>query len=220
VNGFVLAGGKSSRMGSDKALLELDGHPLIDIALGKVRALGMQPQICGSRPDLTKYAPAIPDNFPDRGPLGGIEAALTVSESEGNLFVPTDLPLLPVEFLAWIASRAEATGAVATIPIFGGRYQPLCGAYSRRLLAGLRFSLASGDFKVMTAITTAAAALQEPIDAFCVESVAAALMPRSWPAELPMQEWFRNLNSPEDYVFLRTMAGHDAAGANRRDPIS
>lgn len=207
-------------MRRDKALLELDGHPLIDIALGKIRALGMVPRICGSRPDLAKYAAFIPDNYADSGPLGGIEAALAVSESEGNLFVPTDLPHLPAEFLTWIASRAEATGAVATIPVFGGRPQPLCGVYSRQLLPVLRLSLASGDYKVMTAITTAAAKLQEPIDAFCVESTAAAITLHSWPAEPPIQEWFRNVNTPEEYEFLRTAVGHQASGANRRYPIS
>jgi molybdenum cofactor guanylyltransferase len=215
----VLAGGASSRMGRDKALLEIGGHPLIARALDKLRALGPKlspklvtaPRIAGSRPDLSSFAPVIPDNFPGCGPLAGIEAALSASASDLHLFLPVDLPLLPVEFLAWMAQRAEASGAAATLPMLAGRPQPLCAVYRRSLLPGLRAALAARRYKVMPAIEQAAA---DSIDAFEIKALAPSLIPSVWPARPPVEDWFRNLNTPEDYELLR-----DASGANARNPL-
>src|SRR5580693_7445618 len=120
MNGFILAGGLSSRMGSDKALLEIDGRPLIAHALDLLSAVTPAPRICGSRPDLAPFADVIPDNFPNSGPLGGIEAALSASTTDLNLFLPVDLPNLPIEFLRVLVARAEDSNAVATIPTLAG----------------------------------------------------------------------------------------------------
>lgn len=211
----MLAGGASVRMSRDKALLEIGGRPLIALAVDKLRTLGLEPRIAGSRPDLAAFAPVVSDNCPKCGPLAGIEAALAASRSELNLFLPVDLPGLPVEFLAWMAQRAETSGVAATVPLLAGRPQPLCAVYSRRLLPGLRESLAAGQYKVMTAIEAAAGG---PLDAFDVEALAAALVPETWPSAAPVQEWFRNLNTPEEYERLR--AAHFPAGAKPRNPIS
>jgi molybdopterin-guanine dinucleotide biosynthesis protein A len=150
-----------------------------------------------------RFAEVVPDNFPQSGPLAGIEAALAVSDSELNLFVPVDLPGLPPGFLQWMMTRAERSQAIATIPRYGGRFQPLCAVYSRRLLDGLRRSLATGDCKVMVALQAAAACLGEALDAFDVESVASALPPAEWPSHPPLADWFRNVNTPADYESLR-----------------
>lgn len=192
MNAFVLAGGRSSRMGSDKALLELNNRPLIAHALNLLRSVTPAPRICGSRPGLVTWADVIPDNFPDAGPLGGIEAALAASTTDLNLFLPVDLPNLPIEFLRHLIARAEDSNAVATIPTLASRPQPLTAIYSRRLLPGIRAALASGNNKVMTAITQAAAALNQPIDEFAVESLTPS-----------PEHWFRNLNTPSDLDLLR-----------------
>jgi molybdopterin-guanine dinucleotide biosynthesis protein A len=63
-------------------------------------------------------------------------------------------------------------------------------------------ALAAGNLKMMLAIETAAAALGESIDAFHVESISAALIPETWPARPPLQQWFRNVNTPADYEQL------------------
>lgn len=220
MNAFVLAGGASSRMGRDKALLEIDGRPLIEMAVTLLCGLGLNPRICGSRPDLARFAPIVPDNHPGCGPLAGIEAALSASGSDLNLFIPVDLPSLPPQFLRWMIDRASGTNAVATIPLLAARPQPLCAIYSRRLLHGIHEALAAGQYKMMTAITHAAAALREPLDAFEVESLAAALIPETWPDDPPIHSWFRNVNTPADYELLRAEAVHRTSGANPHDPIS
>lgn len=215
MNGWVLAGGASVRMGRDKALLEIRGHPLIAAALDKLRALGLQPQIAGSRPDLASFAPVVPDNFPGSGPLAGIEAALAASDEELHLFLPVDLPDLPVAFLAWMAQRAEASGVAATLPLLAARPQPLCAVYRRSLLPGLRTALAAGHYKVVPGIEAAACG---SLDVFEVEALATALIPETWPADPPVRDWFRNLNTPEDYE--RVLQNRRDAGGKLRNPIS
>lgn len=182
-------------MGSDKALLELNGRSLIEHALAKLRALGLSPRIVGSRPDLAGFAPVIADNYPRMGPLSGIEAALAASDAEQNLFLPVDLPRLPVGFLSWMTDRAGCTDALATIPQFQGLPQPLCAVYSRALLPHVKAALAAGDAKVTRAVERASTAMGLQIDAFEVESIAAA---QSWPQPIPLHLWFQNLNTPKD----------------------
>lgn len=199
MNAFVLAGGASSRMGRDKALLELHGQPLIEHALHKFRALGFKPCIVGSRPDLASFAPVVADNFPGSGPLGGIEAALAASSADLNLILAVDLPLLPASFLQWMAHRSALTHALVTLPLLQGRPQPLCAVYSRALLPYLQVALSAGSCKVMHALESAAAALHVPVDLFHVESIASA---QAWPQPIPLHLWFQNVNTPADFAGL------------------
>lgn len=202
MNAFVLAGGQSTRMGRDKALLPFAGRALVEHMLDLLRSLDLDPCICGSRPDLARFAQVIPDETAHRGPLSGLCAALADSDSDLNLFVPVDLPMIPPGFLRWLRARAESSQALATIPRYGGRPQPLCAVYSRRLSEGLHNSLAEGNFKVMTAIQGSVASLGETIDAFDVESVTST-SPAGWPQDALLTNWFRNVNTLADYDALR-----------------
>jgi len=217
MNAFVLAGGQSTRMGHDKALLVVDRRTLVEHMLEKLPRPGLQARICGSRPDLARFAEVVPDNFAQSGPLGGIEAALAASDSEFNLFVPVDLPGLPPEFLQWLVARAERSHAVATIPRFGDRLQPLCAVYSSQLLDGVRESLVAGRRKVMDAIEKSARGLGQQIDSFDVECVAAT-GPEAWPQKPHPAAWFRNINTPADHEALQASSSH--TGAKARYPIS
>ena len=158
VEGFVLAGGRSSRMGQDKALLQVGGRSLVDLALDKLRSIGVAaPRIAGARTDLSSHAAVVPDLHPGCGPLSGIEAALAASNQPLNLFLPVDMPLLPARFLHWMLLRAEITGALVTVPRFNGRPQPLCAVYHRDLLRPITASLLAGNYKVMPVVSAAAA---------------------------------------------------------------
>ena len=183
-------------MGRDKALLELEGRPLIEIALEKLRALGLTPRIVGSRPDLAVFAPVIPDIHPHSGPLGGIEAALAASDAEQNLFLPVDLPWLPIDFLQWMMDRVELTNALVTIPRLQARPQPLCAIYRKDLLPHAQAALAAGDAKVMRAVERASDATGRPLDSFDVEPIAAA---QSWEQARPLHKWFENINTPGEF---------------------
>jgi molybdopterin-guanine dinucleotide biosynthesis protein A len=200
--GFVLAGGRSTRMGQDKALLSLAGLSLLDLALDKLRALPLAgtPRIAAARSDLSSHAAVIADLHPGCGPLSGIEAALAASAQPLNVFLPVDLPLLPPPFLLWMLQRATITGALMTVPRINGWPQPLCAVYHRDLLGHITASLVAGEHKVMSVVTAAARAHSPAhnIDIFDVELVASsdAQMPAFSP--LPLYRWFHNCNTPED----------------------
>jgi molybdopterin-guanine dinucleotide biosynthesis protein A len=196
-------------MGRDKAMLELAGCPLIEIALGKLRAphLSRAPRIAGSRPDLAKYAALVEDIHPGCGPLGGIEAALASSSRPLNLFLAVDVPFLPARFLTWMLERAFVTGAWATFPRVNGRAQPLCAIYHQSLLPRISQSLAAGDYKVLACVT----ALQERssmarlIDGFDIELIAAGRPELHDFSPVPLHRWFENLNSPADLAALQAL---------------
>lgn len=191
-------------MGRDKALLELGGRPLAELAVEKLRGLGLEVRICGAAPGfaepLTRFAEVVADRVAGSGPLAGIEAGLAAGDGQQALFMAVDTPLVPAEFLRWMMERAERSGAVATIPVAGGMPQPLCAVYSGVLRAGLRRAIEAGHLKMMRAVSEAAAELGERVDRFDVENVAAALAEGLWPAQPPFRDWFRNLNTPEEWA--------------------
>jgi molybdopterin-guanine dinucleotide biosynthesis protein A len=205
---FVLAGGGSTRMGQDKALLRLAGRPLIEIALDKLRAVGLASsavRIAGARSDLSSYAPVVADLHSGCGPLSGIEAALSATTQPFNLFLPVDLPLVPAPFLAWMLMRAQITGALVTIPRVNGLPQPLCGVYHRDLLANVTAALVAGNYKVMPAVATAAESHPQAVDIFDVELLASTNTELRRVTPLPVHRWFHNCNTPADMIELLTL---------------
>jgi molybdopterin-guanine dinucleotide biosynthesis protein A len=142
-------------MGRDKALLVFDGETLVERALGKMGAVCASIAIAGGGEELQRFGTVVPDARPGCGPLGGIVAALAHSELEWNLFLPVDVPLLPVEFLRKLAERCLASAAVAVLPRVEGRVEPLCAAYSGRALREMKKCLDAGRFKVTDAMEAA-----------------------------------------------------------------
>jgi molybdenum cofactor guanylyltransferase len=198
VEAFVLAGGRSTRMGQDKALLQLGGRTLVDLALDKLRSIGVAaPRIAAARSDLSSHAPVIPDLHPGLGPLSGIEAALDATTRPLNLFLPVDMPLFPARFLNWMLQRAEITGAWVTIPRINGLPQPLCAVYHRDLLRPITAALLAGNYKVMPVIT-AAAGDSQAVDVLDTERLASTQSDLLTFSPLPLYRWFHNCNQPED----------------------
>lgn len=135
ISGFVLAGGKSSRMGRDKAAISLNGRTLLEHALGTLRQVCSDVLILGS-PQLYGNCgvEVVEDIFPGCGPLGGIHAALSRTRTMFNLIIAVDTPFLSVAFLRFMIDHAVASGAVVTTPEIAGYRQPLCSIYSRAFL--------------------------------------------------------------------------------------
>src|SRR5581483_8109375 len=128
VNGvtvFILAGGRSTRMGADKALLALDGKTLLERGLETARAVGGEAMIVGARERYAEFgATVVEDEFQQCGPLGGIHAALGASQSELNVVLSVDTPLVSAEFLRYLLKRAqEKPDALATVPDAAGGVQ-------------------------------------------------------------------------------------------------
>ncbi len=203
---FVLAGGRSSRMGRDKAQLPYSGSTLLEHMLAMLRLAGFTPGVAGLSAGTQCSAPSVLDAFPGDGPLAGIEAALhSVSGAQPVLFVSVDLPLLPAVFCRALWERVQTTGVPATVPFIGGKPQPLCAVYSSVLAPGITGALANGDRKVMRVLgrLTAEFPVGQQCDYFRVESLAAA---RGW---YDTHRWFTNVNTPADWQSVTMAVGSE-----------
>ncbi|HYM07820.1 MAG TPA: molybdenum cofactor guanylyltransferase, partial [Terriglobales bacterium] len=102
VAGFVLAGGKSSRMGQDKAFMQFGQRTLLEHALELARAATGDAWIVGSAERFASFGPLVEDIYPGRGPLAGIQAALAGSRTELNLILAVDMPFLQLDLLHYL----------------------------------------------------------------------------------------------------------------------
>lgn len=187
IGGYVLAGGKSSRMGRDKALLEINGLPLIAQAVAKLRVVCAEVCILGNKPELAAYGQLVPDLHADCGPIGGVEAALDHSRFDWNLLVPVDVPFLPAEFLREWAERVIRDEALR-LGYFeaGGRPQPGVLLIHRQTRPQVSAAIERGDYKLLPALTAAANGRRH------VERI-----------DGEHESWFANVNTPEDLESVR-----------------
>ncbi len=155
VAGFVLAGGKSSRMGQDKALIDFNGKPLLSHAVETVRAVCHKSFVVGNPDKYSSYGPTVEDIYKDQGPLGGIHAALTFSAAELNLFIAVDMPHITPELLRFLIIQARASLAMVCIPEIDGRLQPLCAIYRREFLPLAEAALKAQENKIGRLLTPA-----------------------------------------------------------------
>src|SRR5947209_7369509 len=149
ITGFVLAGGKSSRMGTNKALLSLDGATLLQRTQTLLQSVCQRVFILGQRELYGRFGECVEDVYRECGPVGGIHAALLNSSTEFNLITAVDTPFLTVELLGYMADRAKQSRAVVTTPRLGGFDQPLCSIYSREFLPVAEAALQSGNYKIV-----------------------------------------------------------------------
>jgi molybdopterin-guanine dinucleotide biosynthesis protein A len=187
VEGFLLTGGSSVRMGRDKALLEISGVPLALRAARMMEPLVRRVTLIGP---LERYdAPGlnvVPDDEPGQGPLGGIATALRVTECDWNLVAGCDMPYLTAEWLEYLIGEALAAPADVLLPVSAhGRDEPLCAMYHRRCGPAVRVELGMGIRKV----TTGLAGL-----------VVAKLPYERWKQFDSQGRLFKNMNTPEDYA--------------------
>jgi molybdopterin-guanine dinucleotide biosynthesis protein A len=149
VSAFILAGGKSTRMGADKAFVEYEGRTLLARALDLTRSVVSGVWIVGSKQKFAALAPVVEDVFRDCGPLGGIHAALLGSLTELNLMLAVDMPFVPRAFLQYLITQARsAPDAVVTVPRSDGRRQPLCAIYRREFAVVAERALQAGRNRI------------------------------------------------------------------------
>jgi molybdenum cofactor guanylyltransferase len=187
ITGFVLAGGKSTRMGQQKdkakAVLAPGGGTLLESALKTVRALAGEVFVLGSPELYSAYGPTVPDVFPGCGPLGGIHAALAETKTEFNLMIAVDTPFLSAELLNYILDRALEKRTMVTAPEINDYPQPLCAVYSREFLPVAERALRAGNYKIVPLFPREGTLLirEAELKRFAFTS-----------------EMFENLNTPED----------------------
>lgn len=149
LTGFVLAGGKSRRMGRPKQELVIGGETLLDRQLRLLGAVCGQVGVIGRpKPRCEERCFFYEDEWPGLGPLGGIFTGLARTRTEYNLFVGCDMPFLTPSLLRYIVARAMNRRALVTAPESPDkRVQPLCAVYRRDAKRIIRMSLTQGANK-------------------------------------------------------------------------
>jgi molybdenum cofactor guanylyltransferase len=147
--GAVLAGGASSRMGTDKALIEVDGRALVARAADALVGAGASAVLVigGDGHAIGRLGlDARPDDHPGEGPLGGILTALRLAADDLVMVLACDMPAIDAtSVLAVVAALAGDPRAVVAAPVVGDRRQYLTAAYRRGAAGPLGAAYAAGE---------------------------------------------------------------------------
>lgn len=147
VTGVVLAGGLSTRMGRDKALLSWGDTDFLHIVLNKLAPVCAELIVVSNLPRrLDPAVRVVPDLFLQCGPLAGIHAGLTAAANEYIFVAACDMPFLNTEAAAYMIAAGQAYDAA--VPRVDGRLHPLHGLYRQTCLPVAAAMLEQGRFKV------------------------------------------------------------------------
>ena len=140
LTGILLCGGKSLRMGTDKALLELKSMPMVTYPLKIMQQFCSEILISVNdrRLDFLGY-PTIRDQIQDIGPMGGLQACLKYSTNNLNLVLACDMPLingLLMKKMIWVAEQYDAV-----VPMLNHRPEPLYALYKKNILEAVEQSI-------------------------------------------------------------------------------
>ena len=176
--GFVLAGGRSSRMGRDKALLRHWGVPLVVRAAAALSQVVASVTILGDPGVYGHFGwPALADETPQLGPIGGLITALEHTDAEWNLVVACDMPELSPALFRELIRKTVRSRKRCIAPLVEGEMEPLCAVYRRTALADVQLAVQAGHLKMRDLLAQLGAAPVTGLD----------------PAG------FRNVNTPDDW---------------------
>lgn len=187
IEGFILAGGASSRMGADKAHLRLGGRTLVGRAAEALGAVCASVSLVSSKPDAGAFGlPIVPDVFAGRGALGGLHAALAHARAPWVAVLSCDLPFASGALLGRLASlRAPDAEAVAPLQL-DGRPQPVCALYARAACLPAAAELIGAD--------------ELRPRALLARLRTRWVAPEEWADLAGSEHFFLNLNTPDDFA--------------------
>lgn len=154
MTGIVLAGGKSSRMGFNKAFIQLKEKRFIDHTVEVLKELFDEVIVVVKDVRAYSYLDArvVKDILDDQCSLVGLYTGLLSTTREYSFVTACDMPFLKKEVIHYLASLREGYDAV--IPIHDGYYEPLHGVYSRRCLKVLEERIREGDYRIKALFRT------------------------------------------------------------------
>jgi molybdenum cofactor guanylyltransferase len=147
ITGVVMAGGNSSRMGTDKGLLHYRGKPLIQYAIDALKPQCSEIIISTQNQEYSQFGlPLVHDEIPDCGPIGGIYSVLKTSLTDYILVLACDMPFVSSETIQILMSEVEDFDCV--VPRVNGMFEPLCGVYSKLLIKKIEERLKTGHYSL------------------------------------------------------------------------
>jgi molybdopterin-guanine dinucleotide biosynthesis protein A len=184
ITGAILAGGRSSRMGTDKALLNLDGRPFVAYVSATLQAVFDRVILIAN--DASAYGFLEIETFGDVyqkcGPLGGIHSALVHANGEDIFVSACDTPFVSRELVRYVVGFRSH--AAVKIPSLNQQLHPLCGFYSQRCLQSTTEQLEAGRYRVTD----------------FVDAVGATVIPISSDLPFYREDLFSNFNTPGDLL--------------------
>ena len=149
----IQAGGKSSRMGKDKALMPFHGVPLIQYVMERLSPIADEIIVTTNTPDEYRFldVPLYRDIQPDRGALGGLYTALSFSKNDFVAVVACDMPFASKEFFLTASKLISESDADVVIPQTEYGYEPLHALYRRdACLHPIKDALDANKWKVIS----------------------------------------------------------------------
>lgn len=179
----IQAGGKSARMGRDKAFVPFAGRPMIEIVLDHVAGLGSEVLIVTNEPGPYAYLgiPLTADVYPDAGPLGGIYTALASAGNPHVLIVACDMPWLNRDLLRYLGSLRATADVI--VPRWDKYPEPLHAVYSKACMGPIAHNLEAGNLKITRFFGAVAVRFVERAEIVQFD---------------PHGRSFTNINTPED----------------------
>ena len=187
-SGVLLAGGKSSRMGTNKALLRFpDGQTVVERIVSRVRPLCADLLVVTNTPDEYAFLglPMVGDAYPGASSLGGICTGLMNVACERALVLSCDLPLVDPALLEHLLALPFDYDLL--VPFVAGRQQPLHAIYAKTCIPAMQAQIAAGDLKIIR--------LAETLNARLIDD-----LPGDW------LHSFKNMNTPADWQAIQEMA--------------
>lgn len=147
ITGIVLAGGKSSRMGRDKGIIELGGKKFIDYIIAALVPNVSEVIIIANNDNYNNLGYKVyNDIIKERGPLGGIYTGLMNSKTENNIAVSCDIPFVNSGLIRHIIKNKGR--ADISVPVFEGNTQPLCAVYTKGIVAQIHDLIVNNELKI------------------------------------------------------------------------
>lgn len=148
VTGIILAGGKSSRFGSNKALSRIEGERLIERLRKTVGSVTDRMMLITNTPEQYGFLnlESRKDLVPRCGPIGGIYTALRTAVTPLCLCVACDMPFIRPDFLEYMVRRSRGYDAV--VPVRGGREEPLCAVYRKSCVPAIEDRIGARRYKI------------------------------------------------------------------------
>jgi molybdopterin-guanine dinucleotide biosynthesis protein A len=149
MSAYILCGGKSTRMGEEKGLVEFRGKSFVQLIVEAVFPTVSNPVLVTRNPAYGLFQlKMIPDLIEDKGPVGGIYTALSHSPSESVLILSCDIPKITAEVVSLLVEKARRQPAKITFLSDGKNDYPLIGVYPRRCLKSFKISTERNELKL------------------------------------------------------------------------
>lgn len=147
ITGIILAGGKSSRMGSDKGMIQLNGKRFIEHILEALIPNVSDIIIIANNDNYNNLGYKVyEDIIKDHGPLGGIYTGLRNSKTENNIIVSCDIPFINSGLIKHIIKNMGRTDI--SVPVFEGNTEPLCAVYTKEITGKIKDLIINNELKI------------------------------------------------------------------------